>query len=118
MRGFIDCDEEDWSVIRRIVADHSARSAEFFLGADQVDLYMEGWIYPETAINGAGHVFFGAAMRVQGVQFVFSQISAVANAVEEVSGLFLVSDDEDGDSIFWKIESGGVAVSGDLPGRL
>ncbi|MFJ7155515.1 hypothetical protein ACIQUQ_11305 [Streptomyces sp. NPDC101118] len=110
VRGFIDCDYQDLDVIRNVVDQFSDSGGEFHLSEESVSLYLGGWVYQQREINWIAHAFFGAVMRLGGVDLVFSQLKRIAEAVPDLEGLFFVDDEEGGPTAQWKVADGSVSV--------
>ncbi len=110
VRGFIDCDYGDLKAIRDIVESYEGRAAEFGLDGEAVHLYLSGWLYQVREINWISHAFFGASMRMGGVDLLLDQLSCIARSSTEIEGVFFVDDDEGGESCQWNILDGRVEV--------
>lgn len=107
VRGHVGCDEEQVADIRRIVERVAAARVGVGLPADQAELYGGGWRFPERTINWSSYVFFGATMQFSGRALVRAQLDEIA-VLGEVTGLFLVDDDEMSEPLMWIVEDGAV----------
>lgn len=111
VRGFLDCDFEELRSVKSIVSRYRKMGAGFGLTDEISELYLAGWLYQEREINWMTHAFFGASMRLQGVEFVLAQITRIAEELPEVEGMFIVDDDESSESTRWDVASGIVRIA-------
>ncbi|MDP9794719.1 hypothetical protein J2S43_003231 [Catenuloplanes nepalensis] len=107
VRGHVGCDEDQVAEMRGIVDRVAAERVGVMLPAEQARLYTGGWRFPERTINWTSYVFFGATMRWSGRELVRAQLDEIA-ALDEVTGLFLIDDDELSESLLWIVEGGAV----------
>jgi hypothetical protein len=103
-RGFVRCDGPQLGLIRRIAE-----------AVDPAFPYRGGWAFPEGRYNRGDYVFHGARIRATAVNDVPAHLRAVARVppsdedADRVTGLFLVSHEEDGVSE-WQIRDGDVHI--------
>jgi hypothetical protein len=111
VRGFLDCDFEELRSVKSIVGRYRNLGAKFGLTDEIGELYSAGWLYQEREINWTAHAFFGASMRIQGVEFVLAQITRIAEELPGIEGMFLIDDDESSESLRWDVASGVVRIA-------
>jgi hypothetical protein len=113
IRGWIEASDAILPAIQGVIASVPTVHASSACDAESIALYQSGW-HVGPIINWTRYVFFGADVRSQYVHVYRSTIDAIARVKhkdgDHPDGVFYV-DDEEGDSVCWRIAEGTVTVT-------
>lgn len=111
VRGFLDCDYDDFAAMKRIVREVADNYRGFVESADILDLYCAGWLFQQRVINWVAHAFYGASIKAGLVDMILEQVRTIAAELPEVEGIFFVDEDESDRTRTWTVRNGVVVES-------
>lgn len=111
LRGHLECDETQVPAIRERVRAVAEASVGPTLTHEVKELYLGGWRFPTTTINWLSFIFYGAVVQYSGRDLLWRQLAEIGK-LSEVSGAFLVDDDEGEERCLWIVEHGAVSERG------
>ncbi|WP_367129344.1 hypothetical protein [Saccharothrix sp. HUAS TT1] len=111
IRGFLDCDWEDFAVIRKIVAEVAAQHRDRVFSEEVLADYCSGWVFQPKVVNWVAHAFYGGSVKLVNEDLLLDQLRGIAAALPEIEGVFYVDDDEGEKRLLWTVHNGTVVES-------
>lgn len=110
IKGWLECEYDDINLIKSIISEYAfKKSYDTLMDYDIRTLYNKGWHFQEEVINWTSYIFYGADMKKYCLKFIKDELFAIAKVNDAIEGLFFI-DDEEGESILWKISDGKLIV--------
>lgn len=78
IRGWIEVHDKSLDLIHEVLKSHQDKASDFQLTVDNAKFYNQGWLIPEQCINWTHYIFYGADVRTQYVDFIRSEMEAIA----------------------------------------
>jgi len=106
VRGWLECSFDESKEMHSAILNLTAEARGKDIPSEILDLYMRGWVYPESPINWVSLVFFGAQVKSSAIPFIKEMVRIASSVGDEINGLFYVDDDDGEGHLAWYVSSG------------
>lgn len=104
LKGWIECAEEDIPKIKDYINSFWDGNVWNSQEKKSLDLYKNGWVFPQVNINWSSYIFFGACVKSYFVDFFKKNIDGIISLNLEISGFFELEFYDEDKTIEWRIE--------------
>ena len=114
VRGWLEIDKQMEPGVLKLVKHFSENAPTFGITSEEGEFYLQGWVFPEKHINWTKYIYYGADVRVRGLDFLKEHFKEIAEKIwlmdteikDYVTGFIFVDDESGKPFLFWKLEEG------------
>lgn len=105
VRGWFECDENDLDEIKSFLNNFKGKD-KHIIKPEEEDLYKKGWTFQASTINWTSYVFYGADIRVYGIDYVKDMFESFVKNFPEVEGYIKVNIEDESYELTWRYGDG------------
>ena len=112
--GSLMCSASQIPIIKKAIDAFPELKNNGLLTKEQIQLYVQGWVFPESKINWMNYVFYGADINEIAIDFMKGQIQLIIDTLKkdggedeaDIEGLFYLRPEDDDLFKVWVIQNG------------
>lgn len=116
LSGCLNCTQNQVQLIKEIIHDFTTNYDRNLISEEQVQLYLQGWYFPDVRFNWTNYIFFGGDIKQSSLSFFKDLINFIIQEIciknqtdsnvdlDRLDGHFVIKEEDSDRLLLWVIK--------------